>query len=586
MKPSKRWLVVGIIWFASGLLVYLSPDGLGRVVPLLLVGWSGYCFYRGMGLRRSKRARPGQATPPQDNALPRQIEQEISSTSDNVDLSVLGTQKAREQWKEAEAAVDETLDACINLVKLRMQAHTVAVFFAAEGGGYRMRRFSSQCEFVNAEAIIRPGVGVIGSFLKDGLKQLSLSEIVSDSMTLYYYTRDARIRSLAASPIVAAGVERGVIIVDSTEEKHFKDDDHTFLANIANVCGGAVYYAYRSTEHRIKYDKFAAVTNVEKYFFHKQDIESVLEKMAEIIPYAIPCTRVTLSLRSTLDPTRATVHRASGPDEEGFFGKSFSLNGKSLMSLLYSKNMCFFRDFADDRYETRYFEGEPRTAELRSFLAFPIGVDGCKGGILLESVQPEAFTDSHRALLLRFATSAGLAIEKILLLEQAQALATHDGLTGLNNHRQFQKLLRDEITRAERYADPLALVLCDIDHFKKVNDTHGHPFGDQVLRGVSACLRDSIRDGVDVAARYGGEEFALVFVKTDAQTAVETVDRIRQKIAQLAFHTTQGETMRCTMSFGLAVFGAHGKDGDALVQKADKALYRAKENGRNRVEMF
>jgi diguanylate cyclase (GGDEF)-like protein len=129
-------------------------------------------------------------------------------------------------------------------------------------------------------------------------------------------------------------------------------------------------------------------------------------------------------------------------------------------------------------------------------------------------------------------------------------------------------------------------VLCDIDFFKKVNDTYGHQFGDQVLREISTKLQEKTREGVDFAARYGGEEFALVLVKTDASTAVDTVERIRQHIADITFKGPRGEDIHVTMSFGIAVYKEHAKQIDMLIQKADKALYRAKETGRNKVELF
>jgi diguanylate cyclase (GGDEF)-like protein len=223
---------------------------------------------------------------------------------------------------------------------------------------------------------------------------------------------------------------------------------------------------------------------------------------------------------------------------------------------------------------------------LSSFLAFPIGVDRCIGAFFLESLRKDAFTESSRDLLLRLSTSAGLAIERLRIIEQAKTLATHDGLTGLINHREFQALLKDEISRALRYGDPVSLVLCDIDFFKKINDTFGHPFGDTVLKGVAGKLKENLRDGVDAVARYGGEEFALILVKTDAQKAVETVERIRQEIEKFFFKSPKGEDIRVTMSFGIAVYLQHAKQIEVLIQKADKALYRAKENGRNRVEMF
>jgi len=186
--------------------------------------------------------------------------------------------------------------------------------------------------------------------------------------------------------------------------------------------------------------------------------------------------------------------------------------------------MSLYRDFVEDHYETRYYEGEPRGGGLASFLAFPIGVDMCKGAFFLESSRKKAFSNSNRDLLARLATSAlRLAIEKLQLIEQANALATHDGLTGLINHRQFQIMLKDEITRAIRYDDPLSLTLCDIDFFQESKPT---PTATSSVMSFCARVSTNSRKRRVMAwhfvARYGGEEFALVLVKTDGQNAVET----------------------------------------------------------------
>jgi diguanylate cyclase (GGDEF) domain len=390
-------------------------------------------------------------------------------------------------------------------------------------------------------------------------------------------------------------VERGTIIVDSTETKHFSDEDHGFLSNVAQLVGSTVYYAYMSTEHRLEHKRIVSMSSIEKDFFQNLSIDAVLDRMVEIIPFAISCDRLTISLRGP-EKNLAVIRRSWGAgaeagveaevETEAFKDKCFSLNDKTLISLVYARNMSLYRDFVEDHYETRYYEGEPQSEGLASFLAFPIGVDMCKGAFFLESSRKNAFSDSNRDLLARLATSAGLAIEKLQIIEQANALATHDGLTGLINHRQFQAMLKDEITRAIRYNDPLSLVLCDIDFFKKINDTYGHQYGDTVLREISARLKEKTRDGVDFVARYGGEEFALVLVKTDGSTAVETVERIRLYIEQHVFKGPHGEEIRITMSFGIAVYKQHAKQIDTLIQKADKALYRAKETGRNKVEMF
>lgn len=587
MKRSPLWFGLFILLVGIAIASFVVPDAIARSVPFFFVVGAALVLFRALGFRGRSAAVAPQLDPATSptTSLPSQIQRKASEVTDDVELSVLGPKHVGETWNDTDQVVDEILDLCISILRAKMEVHTIAIFFPSDDGSYRLRRFDSSSNCINEKAVIRPGVGVIGSFLKDGLKQLKLNEIVSDSMTLYYYCKDAGVRSLLASPMIADGVERGTLIVDSTEQNKFTDTDHAFLSSIASFCGKAVYYAYSATEHRLRYSRFAAITSAEKYFFEKHDIEAVLDKMEEIIPYAIPCDRYSISLRTT-DEDIATIRRANGPDTETLVDHPFGLRDKTIMALLYSKNLAFSRNFVSDHYETRYYNEEPQTREFQSFLAFPIGVDDCKGGLLLESRYPNAFTEAHCSLLSRLVTSAGLAIEKIMVYEQARSLATHDGLTGLFNHRQFQKLLRDEVTRSNRYSDPVALILCDIDFFKKINDTYGHPFGDQVLRGVSACLQESIREGVDITARYGGEEFALILVKSGSQSALETAERIRQYVAGRTFTTPQGENVRVTMSFGIAVYGEHTKHTDALIQKADKALYRAKEGGRNRVEVF
>ena len=516
----------------------------------------------------------------------RAIEKEVNQETTRVGVHVLGAQYRKEQWKAIELVVDNILETYLQLMRRRLDAQTIAVLFPTADGGYTIRKYDSTSDCINADAVIYPGKGVLGSFLKGGLKQLNLHDIVSDSVTLYYYTRDAGIRSLMASPIVADdGVERGTVIVDSTEQKHFSEEDHAYLATVAHLIGMSVYYAYVCNDHKLEHQRIAAMSTIEKDFFQNLDIDAILDKMIEIIPFAISCDRITLSLR-TVGTATATVHRAWGAQAENFKGLTFSLNDKSLVSLLYAKNMAFSRNFADDREEIRYAGGEPAAGDAQSFLAFPIGVDECKGAILLESARKNAFSDSNHDLLARIATSAGLAIEKLQVFAQAQNLATHDGLTGLINHRQFQSALKDEITRAIRYGEPLSLALCDIDFFKKINDTYGHPFGDIVLKEISSKLSANIRDGIDIAARYGGEEFALILVKTDGKSALETVERLRQNLANSLYKAPHGEELHITMSFGIAVYGTHAKQLDQLISKADKALYRAKEAGRNRVEML
>jgi diguanylate cyclase (GGDEF)-like protein len=159
-----------------------------------------------------------------------------------------------------------------------------------------------------------------------------------------------------------------------------------------------------------------------------------------------------------------------------------------------------------------------------------------------------------------------------------EALATTDGMTGLANHRAFQGRLRTEMARAERHGTPLALLLLDVDHFKRYNDTYGHPAGDDVLCTVGRLMREAVREG-DLAARYGGEEFAVLLPATDVESALAIAERIRAAVAAYPFPHAD-----VTLSAGVTDVTIVGSDDpEDLVGSADAALYAAKRAGRNRV---
>lgn len=171
-----------------------------------------------------------------------------------------------------------------------------------------------------------------------------------------------------------------------------------------------------------------------------------------------------------------------------------------------------------------------------------------------------------------------LAMAKVRL----ERLAIHDELTGLYNYRYLRTRVHEEFKRAERYEDALACVMIDIDHFKSVNDRHGHDIGDLVLREVAKRLKQGVRE-VDVVARYGGEEFLLVLPSTYVAGAIKVADRIRETIEKEPIEAGS-TTHEITISAGVAAFPNPGIDNkDRLLKAADQALYRAKAEGRNRV---
>ena len=166
------------------------------------------------------------------------------------------------------------------------------------------------------------------------------------------------------------------------------------------------------------------------------------------------------------------------------------------------------------------------------------------------------------------------------LLEE---MALRDSLTGLFNARYLQVRLEEELAAANRHRIPVSYVLFDIDHYKQVNDKHGHPVGDRMLRLIGRTILSKLREG-ETVARVGGEEFALLLPHTSAKNAVIGAERIRQAISQVTLETDSGHKLSVTMSAGVACTTNHAThSAETIYRLADQALYQAKKQGRNRV---
>ena len=221
---------------------------------------------------------------------------------------------------------------------------------------------------------------------------------------------------------------------------------------------------------------------------------------------------------------------------------------------------------------------DTENSHVRSLLCVPMKVDDEVIGVInitnRKGNQP--FLDSDETILQALADQAAIAIARAKLYEAAIT----DGLTGLFIRRFAVHRLREEVKRARRYGKDLAVVMCDIDHFKLVNDTYGHPVGDAVIIGCAEVLKAGVRQDIDVAGRYGGEEFLLVLPETDLEGGVVAAERLRSAFEALVTEFGAGQTLQKTMSFGVTCFGPDD-DAESLIKRADDALYVSKEGGRN-----
>ena len=231
--------------------------------------------------------------------------------------------------------------------------------------------------------------------------------------------------------------------------------------------------------------------------------------------------------------------------------------------------------------EEAVFSHQAALNDGRQMMALPLVQRSVVIGVVcLESQQ--AYSEAEVRLAASLIQPAAMAVENARLFDEVQRYATYDGLTNTYNRRHFMEQAQRAYDNARRFGHALTAMMLDVDHFKRINDRHGHHVGDQVLRVLADRCRSALRS-VDLLGRYGGEEFAILLPGASEHSAATVLaERIRRKVAEEPIETDDGK-VRVTISIGVATIDEEMRSPEDLFKRADAALYEAKQAGRNRV---
>jgi diguanylate cyclase (GGDEF)-like protein len=492
-------------------------------------------------------------------------------------------EKDQEKWllaavKEIEGATGSALE----VAEVALKCHTVAVFLlGADDRSLKLHDCRSRSERVQRERF-PAGEGIFGALLKRGVP-VRMSGPSSLKGVTHYDAPGPAVRSLLAVPIVeGTGLRRGVLVADREENLPFTDDEERLLVVLASEVLRAIEvervmsYIRRSRDEKDRF--FRAIEELNRAGAPEAVFLAVLESARQVAPLDF----CAVTLVSEQDGQRLhRVVRLSGVSTAGraLEGSTFPDNAGLVANVVRYGTPLPGRDAGAMDRQT-IFDETSQIRGLQSLKIFPlIAGQRILGTLVAGSRRKGAFDDDELRMLEVIAIQAAQAVLRAQLYEQMERMATTDGLTGLLNHRTFQSRLDDVLAGARRYGRRTSLILTDIDHFKAVNDTHGHPMGDQVLRGVARLIREQARD-TDLTARYGGEEFAVVMPETDLKGALVIAERIRERVQREVFQTEQGP-LKVTVSLGLATFPDAAADKQQLVALVDQCLYHAKRHGRN-----
>jgi diguanylate cyclase (GGDEF)-like protein/PAS domain S-box-containing protein len=363
------------------------------------------------------------------------------------------------------------------------------------------------------------------------------------------------IKSMLDAPVFLRGKMVGVVCHEHTgRPRRWKLHEELLAASFADFVAVVLETAaWYEIEGALRVERDALETKVAERTRDLRDSEANLRALVDFSPVAMVLTRIADSTILMANRRAAAIFEVALHEIQGRNAPQHWVNPADRQRYM---DHVFRHGRIDD------LEVELLTSSGRRFWA---SVSGQRLRFAGDDALLAAIVD---------VTAQKLAREDLI------AQATHDALTGVFNRRHVEDLLGKEVERAERHARPLAVAILDVDHFKRVNDTHGHQAGDEVLRAISERCRATLRAN-DVLGRYGGEEFVIVFPETKLEKAGAVAERLRAAVAGSRI-TIANVSLGVTVSIGLAAH-APGQRMDELLRRADAALYTAKQDGRNLV---
>lgn len=475
-------------------------------------------------------------------------------------------------------AVRESLHQVLELAQRALQPHATMLFWLDDSGRQlRLRSWRSSSDALSQKPL-EARRGALGSVVTRGAS-VNLQGLKAEFEGITYYEGSVHPCCFLGVPVLEGEHLRGVLAVDRLEEKPFGPGDEALLTTLARE-------VVRASEVERLFDVMdrdrrsqEALLRLAEQLNTALTLDAALDALVAGVLEVSDCELAAVVL---VDDAGLQVVRARGPGVPATLeGRRLDDEGSLVASAVRTQASLPARGELAGSGRSRLFGGALDPEGLQRGKVLPLLHKGeCVGALVLATRAPQALDDDTLRLLHVAAGYGAIALINGQLYARMERMATRDGLTGLINHRSFQELLEQALARSARFGQPLTLLLSDIDHFKLVNDTYGHPVGDEVLRRVAKVLQGESRQ-TDQVARYGGEEFAVIMESTDARGALQVAERIRQAVAAQVVATDRGP-LQVTLSGGLATFAADATERAALIKAADEMLYQAKHQGRNR----
>jgi diguanylate cyclase (GGDEF)-like protein len=491
---------------------------------------------------------------------------------------ILGTLKDTHERHDIQAneKMKEFVEPMLNVIHQTIQSHSSVIFLKENNGNsFVLFDIKTHSAYINREARILPKTGVYNWVLREKEPLLN-NQFLLDATLLQYYTRDEDVRSVLMVPLLVEKEIIGLLICDNKQENSFDWEHKEKLKVFGNLLVSIVLLFKNLYWAQWQAIRFRALHDIARRLSESLEMDDVLTILTDIAPKGFDFDLLAIVLCT--EKQKPVIYKLYPHNQlRNLVGTEISPES-SLTGLVIKNNQSLIKP---DKISTPVFaENERGLDDFRSFFGAPLHRDENVSGVLvLLSKKRDNFPEDKKEPVLFLANLIAVALEKAKLYAETKALSIRDGLTNAFNHRFFQEKLTEEVKRAQRSGSTFSLLMLDIDEFKKFNDQYGHQMGDNVLRHISATVRNTIRE-IDIFARYGGEEFIIILPETDREGALNAAQKIKELI-ELRPLIKRDERYDVTVSIGCATFPFDGTDKDTIIRKADAALYKAKKDGRN-----